>query len=73
MPISRRKRLMSSFGSSTCRPSTINSPLSIGSSRLMQRMSVLLPEPLGPAMTIFSPSATSSEMPRKTCSRPNDL
>src|ERR671930_64515 len=54
-------------------PSTISWPLSIGSSRFKHRIRVLLPEPLGPAMTIFSPSHTSRLIPRRTCSRPNDL
>src|ERR687885_416052 len=73
MPISRLSRLTSVFGSSTWMPSTISSPPSRGSRRLRQRISVLLPDPLGPAMTIFSPSCTSRLIPRKTCNLPKDL
>jgi len=44
-------------------PRRYTSPLSGGLSILMQRSSVLLPEPLGPNIILTSRSATSSETP----------
>src|ERR687898_1176207 len=41
-------------------------PLSIGSSRLTQRRSVLLPLPLGPITTSTSPVATDRSIPSRT-------
>ena len=46
----------------------------VGSSRkFMQRTVVDLPEPEGPMMTSFSPSATSSDTSFKTCRSPKNL
>src|SRR4029079_3848123 len=45
----------------------------IGSSLLMQRSSVLLPDPLGPQMTTTSPRAISRSMPFRTCNPPKYL
>ena len=47
---------------------------SVGSSRrLMQRSSVLLPEPLAPISTTTSPRRTARSMPRSTSWSPNRL
>src|SRR5437016_10715673 len=48
-------------------------PLSYSSSRLMQRKSVVLPEPLGPITTTTSPGLTASETPRSTSMAPKRL
>ena len=48
-------------------------PLLIGSSRLMQRSSVDLPEPDAPIRQITSCSSTDRSMPFSTSSLPNDL
>ena len=45
----------------------------MGSRRLTQRMSVLLPEPEGPQTTTTSPGATSSVTSFSTWSGPNHL
>ena len=48
-------------------------PFVTSSSPFMQRIKVLLPEPLGPTMTSFSPLATSKSMPLSTSRWPNVL
>ena len=48
-------------------------PLSIFSSRSMQRSAVLLPEPLAPMIAIISPRATSNETPSSTWFEPKLL
>src|SRR5512139_3548576 len=53
--------------------STTSSPCWISSRRLMQRMSVLFPEPLGPQTTITSPRLTWRSMSLRTCGSPNHL
>ena len=63
MPTLRRSASLSSFGSLTSWPSTRIEPRSIGTSALMQRRSVDLPEPDGPMTQITSPFITSSETP----------
>ena len=54
-------------------PSMAISPESIGSSRLIVRQSVDLPEPDGPMTTTTSPRAISRSMSCRTCSSPNHL
>ena len=54
-------------------PATTTSPSSGISSRLMQRSSVDLPEPLAPRIEITSPSCASSEMPFSTSCAPKRL
>src|ERR1019366_4629321 len=54
-------------------PATVTTPSSGVSSRLMQRSSVLLPEPEEPRMEITSPSRASSETPLSTSSEPKRL
>ena len=73
MPTFLRSASLSSFGSFTSWPSTVIEPLSIGTSALMQRSSVDLPEPDGPMMQTTSPFITSNETPLSTSSAPNDL
>src|SRR5437870_1213459 len=73
MPTRLRRRFTSVLISWTAIPSTTRVPLSIGSSRLIVRRSVLLPEPDGPMITSTSPSRTASVMPRSTCSAPKCL
>src|SRR5260221_14184503 len=68
-----RSRRRSVFGSLTVTPSTTMRPDWIGSSPLMQRRSVLLPEPERPMMAMISPRSTSSEMPSSTFSAPKCL
>src|SRR5213593_418165 len=50
-----------------------SSPRSKGSRKLMQRRSVLFPEPLGPIITTTSPKSTVRSRPRSTWSRRNHL
>ena len=69
----RRRSLTSSFGSRRERPSTSISPESTASSRLMQRSSVLLPDPDGPITTTTCPRSTRMETSLSTRSGPNDL
>src|SRR5438034_2504881 len=73
MPTRWRRRRRSVFGSLTVTPSTTMRPDWIGSSPLMQRSSVLLPEPERPMMAMISPRSTSREMPSSTVSGPNRL
>ena len=54
-------------------PPTWTSPESGTSSRLMQRRSVLLPEPELPIIEITSPLRADSETPLSTSSEPNAL
>ena len=60
-------------GLSTRMPQTSIVPLSICSSRSMQRSAVLLPEPLAPMIAIISPRATSNETPSSTWFEPKRL
>src|SRR5882757_6218069 len=64
---------MSIAGSPRRWPSTTRSPLLIVSSPLMQRISVLLPEPLGPQTTTTSFGCTLSVTSRSTWRGPNHL
>src|SRR5689334_15017904 len=48
-------------------------PRSIGTSALMHRSSVDLPEPDGPMMQTTPPFGTSIDMPLSTATSPNDL
>ena len=61
-----RRRVISS-------PARKMRPASIGSSRLMQRSSVDLPDPDAPISATTSCSATVRSMPRRTSWRPKDL
>src|SRR5882757_1924448 len=54
-------------------PSTMRSPSLIASRPLMQRISVDLPEPLGPHTTTTSRGSTLSVMSFSTLSAPNHL
>src|SRR5882724_10080170 len=54
-------------------PLTSTSPVSGVSSRLMQRSSVLLPDPLEPIIAMTSPSLAASEIPFSTSRSPNRL
>ena len=54
-------------------PPTTIVPLSIGTSALMHRRKVDLPEPEGPMMQTTSPLRTSIDMPRRTAVGPNVL
>ena len=54
-------------------PSKVMVPELIGSSRLMARHSVDLPEPDGPITTTTSPRATDRLTSSSTCSGPNHL
>src|SRR5882757_7753661 len=54
-------------------PSTMRSPSLIASRPLMQRISVDLPEPLGPQTTTTSRGSTLSVMSFSTLSAPNHL
>ena len=65
MPTSPRTRRMSTSGSSTCTPSTTTFPEAVVSSRLMQRISVLLPEPDGPLTATTSPRSMVRSMSPK--------
>src|SRR4051794_38752949 len=73
MPTSARRRARSRPSSGSGTPSIRMRPLSMVSSRLMQRQSVDLPEPEGPMMTTTSPRATSRSMSNSTCRLPNRL
>ena len=73
IPTSRRRRFTSTFFSWTRRPSTTSEPLSIGSSRLIVRIIVLLPDPEGPMTTTTSRSLSERSIPRRTCSCPKCL
>src|SRR5437868_9963430 len=73
MPTSRRtSSTRRRFGPSSM-PSTVISPSWNSSSALMQRISVDLPEPDGPQITMRSPLATSRLMSRSTWKSPYHL
>src|SRR5690606_8037908 len=61
---------LSSFGSFTSMPSTMIEPRETGTSALMQRSRVDLPDPDGPITQIVSPRATESETSRSTTRSP---
>ena len=73
IPRSMRMALMFSFGSLIFLPSTRMVPLSMVSSRLMERSRVDLPEPLGPMMTTFSPERMSRETFLRAARLPKNL
>src|SRR6267143_501594 len=85
MPIRARAAAISRSGMRTRRPvrgstrypmgspSMAIIPLSNSSSRLMQRSSVVLPEPLGPITTTTSPGVTASDTSRNTSTAPKRL
>ena len=54
-------------------PSSVMVPLSIGSSRLIARQSVDLPDPDGPITTTTSPLAMDRLMSFRTCNSPKCL
>ena len=54
-------------------PSTTMRPFCTVSSRLMQRISVDLPEPEGPQITMRSPARTDRSMPVSTWNLPYHL
>ncbi|MNW06777.1 hypothetical protein D3C71_2032430 [compost metagenome] len=62
-PMRLRRSLTLTFGVWTSWPSTVIVPPEIGSSRLIVRIRVDLPEPDGPQMTTTSPLAMVSEIP----------
>jgi hypothetical protein len=66
MPTCLRMASIAFTSSVSSTPSTIKWPCWCSSSRLMQRISVLLPEPDGPQMTMRSPLATFRSMSRNT-------
>ena len=66
MPTCLRTVSMALTSSLSSVPSTVMRPSWYSSSALMQRMSVLLPEPEGPQMTMRSPRATVRSMSRST-------
>ena len=73
MPTLRRMASMALTSSLSSTPSTMSLPCWCSSSRLMQRISVLLPEPDGPQMTMRSPRATARSMSRSTWNSPYHL
>jgi hypothetical protein len=70
MPTSLRRRANARPSLGRGRPSNVIVPESIGSSRLMTRHSVDLPDPLGPTTTTTSPAATVRFTSRSTCTGP---
>ncbi len=73
MPTWRRTRFSSTPAPVTWCPSRLIRPLSMGSSRLMQRSSVDLPEPEAPIRQMTSWAATDRLMPLSTSLVPKDL
>src|SRR5439155_5081092 len=73
IPTLARRRLRPRPSSGSGRPSTSMAPPSMGSSRLMHRSSVDLPDPEGPTTTTTSRSSTSRSTSWSTCSGPNHL
>ena len=73
MPTSARSRASARPSAGSGAPSTSMLPPSIGSSRLIVRHSVDLPDPDGPSTTTTSPRATSRLMFRSTGSDPKRL
>src|SRR3954462_7743365 len=73
MPTRARSALRSVSGAPTEMPSTTISPESICSRPLMQRISVLLPEPDGPHTTTTEPFVTVAEQSSRTRKSPKDF
>src|SRR6185369_2267757 len=73
IPIRRRRRSRWTPSAVISAPSTKIRPASIGSSKLMQRRSVDLPDPDAPMRQTTSCSATTRSIPRRTSFGPNDL
>ena len=73
MPTFDRNAAASRPGAESDKPSTIISPDWMVSKRLMQRISVLLPLPLGPQTTTTSPAPMVRWMSLRTWSEPNHL
>ena len=73
IPIRRRTSSMSTLRAVISTSPTTIVPASIGSSRLMQRRSVDLPEPEAPIRQTTSCSPTTRSIPRSTSSLSNDL
>src|SRR6185295_7913006 len=73
MPTSARRRERFTSGAVMLLPCTRISPFWMGSSRLTQRMRVLLPEPEGPHTTMTSPPATARFTSASTWRGPNHL
>ena len=73
MPTFARKAAASNPAAESDKPSTIISPDWIRSKRLMQRISVLLPLPLGPQTTTTSPPPIVRLMSLRTWGDPNHL
>ncbi len=73
MPTSLRRRASGRPSAGSGVPSNVIVPESIGSSRLIARHSVDLPEPDGPITTTTSPRATDRSTSCNTCSGPNHL
>ena len=73
MPTSARSAASALPSAGRLSPSTSMVPLSIGSSRLIVRHSVDLPEPDGPSTTTTWPASTSRLMSRSTWSGPKCL
>ena len=73
MPTSQRWRCSVARSSHTSTPSIVMRPLSWGSSRLIARSSVLLPEPEAPMMTVTSPVWNTVDTSLSTWCVPNDL
>lgn len=73
MPTLARKAAASNPAAESDKPSTIISPDWMLSKRLMQRINVLLPLPLGPQTTTTSPAPMVRSMSLRTWSEPNHL
>src|SRR6266511_3212307 len=73
MPTSLRSRASGRPSAGSGAPSKWIVPESMGSSRLMLRHRVDLPDPEGPITTTTSPRSTVRSTSRKTCSDPNHL
>src|SRR5580693_3585617 len=73
MPISRRSARSPARECSICRPSNRISPLSGTSRPLMQRSSVVFPEPLRPMMATTSPASIVSETESSATCAPKRL
>src|SRR5262249_27260368 len=73
MPTSRRTSAMRLTSLPSEMPSTTTSPSWNGSSPLMQRSTVDLPEPEGPQITMRSPRRTVRSTSRSTLNSPNHL
>src|SRR5215218_5656002 len=73
MPTSERSRARARPSAGRGRPSRRMVPPSIGSSRLIVRHRVDLPDPDGPTTTTTSPGSTSRSTSWSTCRSPNHL